>query len=115
MKCVQVSLIVSIDGPICALFIYRATDCLEDMSQSAIVHDGIFGFGDEKQNIQSEKAFEEAAAKGFRPCASIPLHFPATRLPTKMDEQATDVGILRSCMQEDERYQPECHFPLERL
>ncbi|KAH9985885.1 SNF2 family N-terminal domain-containing protein [Russula compacta] len=43
-------------------------DCLEDMSQSAIVHDGIFGFGDERQNILVEKQFEEAAAKGFRPC-----------------------------------------------
>ncbi|KAH9958710.1 SNF2 family N-terminal domain-containing protein [Russula dissimulans] len=43
-------------------------DCLEDMSQSAIVHDGIFGFGNEQQNILAEKTFEEAAAKGFRPC-----------------------------------------------
>jgi len=75
MKCVQVSLIPPIDDPNVALLIRRATDCLEDMSQSAIVHDGIFGFGDEKQNIQTEKAFEEAAAKGFRPCASMPLHF----------------------------------------
>ena len=74
MKCVQVSLIPPINGPNVALLICRATDCLEDMSQSAIVHDGIFGFGDEKQNIQTEKAFEEAAAKGFRPCASMPLH-----------------------------------------
>ncbi|KAN0118821.1 SNF2 family N-terminal domain containing protein [Russula decolorans] len=43
-------------------------DCLEDMSQSSIAHDGIFGFGDERQNILAEKVFEEAAAKGFRPC-----------------------------------------------
>ncbi|KAI9435461.1 SNF2 family N-terminal domain-containing protein [Lactarius indigo] len=43
-------------------------DCLEDMSQSAIVHDGIFGYGDERQNNLVEKAFEEAAARGFRPC-----------------------------------------------
>ncbi|KAH9017389.1 SNF2 family DNA-dependent ATPase [Lactarius pseudohatsudake] len=43
-------------------------DCLEDMSQSAIVHDGLFGYGDERQNNFAEKAFEEAAAKGFRPC-----------------------------------------------
>ena len=47
---------------------YRGTDCLEDMSHSAIVHDGIFGFGNERQNINSEKLFEDAAAKGFRPC-----------------------------------------------
>ncbi|KAI9451415.1 SNF2 family N-terminal domain-containing protein [Lactarius psammicola] len=43
-------------------------DCLEDMSQSAIVHDGIFGYGDERQNMLAEKAFEDAQAKGFRPC-----------------------------------------------
>ena len=47
----------------------RATDCLEDMSHSAIVHDGIFGYGDERQNMLAEKAFEDAQAKGFRPCA----------------------------------------------
>ena len=50
------------------LFTWRATDCLEDMSQSAIVHDGMFGYGDERQNMLAEKAFEDAEAKGFRPC-----------------------------------------------
>ena len=74
MKCVQVSLVALIDDSNFTMFICRATDCLEDISQSAIVHDGIFGFGDERQNIQTEKAFEEAAAKGFRPCASMLLH-----------------------------------------
>ncbi|KAF8263933.1 SNF2 family N-terminal domain-containing protein [Lactarius quietus] len=43
-------------------------DCLEDMGNSAIVHDGIFGYGDERQNNLVEKAFEDAQAKGFRPC-----------------------------------------------
>ena len=38
------------------------------MSHSAIVHDGIFGYGDERQNMLAEKAFEDAQAKGFRPC-----------------------------------------------
>jgi hypothetical protein len=98
MKCVQVSLIVPIDDPNIALLIHRATDCLEDMSQSAIVHDGIFGLGDEKQNIQSEKAFEEAAAKGFRPCAFLRPCLPPTCIPTNECEQATDVVILRSGM-----------------
>ena len=102
MKCVQVSLIAPIDDASFALFISRATDCLEDMNQSAIVHDGIFGFGDEKQNMQVEKAFEEAAAKGFRPCASMLLHFPPACIPTKMGKQAADARILRSEMQEDE-------------
>jgi len=48
MKCVQVSLIASIDDPKLVLFIYRGTDFLEVLSQSMIVHAGIFGFGDEK-------------------------------------------------------------------
>ncbi|KAF8498962.1 kinase-like domain-containing protein [Russula emetica] len=52
----------------CMRHAQRATDCLEDMSQSAIAHDGIFGFGDEKQNILAKKEFEEVAAKGSRPC-----------------------------------------------
>jgi len=47
------------------------------MNQSAIAHDGIFGYGDEKQNILAEKQFEEAAAKGFRPCTPAHRHHPA--------------------------------------
>jgi hypothetical protein len=50
------------------------------MRQSAIAHDGIFGFGDERQNILVEKEFEEAAAKGFRPCTST-KHHPSFSLP----------------------------------
>ena len=61
------------------------TDCLDDISQSAIVHDGIFGFGDEQQNMRVEKLFEDAAAKGFRPCTSMP--FPLTHIPN------TKIGI----------------------
>ncbi|KAF8503825.1 hypothetical protein F5888DRAFT_1864757 [Russula emetica] len=57
------------------------------MSQSAIAHDGIFGFGDEKQNILAEKEFEEAAAKGSRPCTSTNHHplfppSPVYRIPS---------------------------------
>jgi hypothetical protein len=47
---VQVSLTLDVSREL-ALFILRSTDCLEDMRQSAIAHDGIFGYGDEKQNI----------------------------------------------------------------
>ncbi|KAF8134681.1 SNF2 family N-terminal domain-containing protein [Mycena galopus ATCC 62051] len=43
-------------------------DCTLDLSNSPIAHDGIFGEGDEKQNLAAEKAYEEAAAKGLRPC-----------------------------------------------
>ena len=52
------------------------------MSQSAIVHDGIFGFGDERQNMLVEKEFEDAAAKGFRPC-TLAAHPPSLpRIPS---------------------------------
>ncbi|KAJ6476379.1 SNF2 family DNA-dependent ATPase [Mycena sanguinolenta] len=43
-------------------------DCTLDLSNSAIAHDGIFGEGNEKQNLAAEKEYEEAAAKGLRPC-----------------------------------------------
>ncbi|KAJ6490225.1 SNF2 family DNA-dependent ATPase [Mycena vitilis] len=43
-------------------------DCTLDLSNSPIAHDGIFGEGDEKQNAAQEKRYEEAAAKGLRPC-----------------------------------------------
>ncbi|KAJ7085372.1 SNF2 family DNA-dependent ATPase [Mycena belliarum] len=43
-------------------------DCTLDLSNSPIAHDGIFGQGDEKQNLEMEKAYETAAAKGLRPC-----------------------------------------------
>ncbi|KAJ7024175.1 SNF2 family DNA-dependent ATPase [Mycena alexandri] len=43
-------------------------DCTLDLSNSAIAHDGIFGHGNEKQNAAAEKEYEEAAAKGLRPC-----------------------------------------------
>jgi hypothetical protein len=58
------------------LFTRRATDCLEDMGNSAIVHNGIFGYGDEGQNIAAEKAFEDAQARGFRPCAFLSFLTP---------------------------------------
>ncbi|KAI0270502.1 P-loop containing nucleoside triphosphate hydrolase protein [Gloeopeniophorella convolvens] len=53
---------------IMAGFFSAGTKYALDMSQSAIAHDGIFGYGNEQQNIQAEKVFEDAAAKGLRPC-----------------------------------------------
>ncbi|KAG6856050.1 hypothetical protein H0H87_008064 [Tephrocybe sp. NHM501043] len=43
-------------------------DCLMDLRNSAIVHNGIFGEGSEKENIEAEKEYESAAARGYRPC-----------------------------------------------
>ncbi|KAJ7145709.1 SNF2 family N-terminal domain-containing protein [Mycena epipterygia] len=43
-------------------------DCTLDLSNSPIAHDGIFGEGNEKQNLELEKEYENAAAKGLRPC-----------------------------------------------
>jgi hypothetical protein len=86
------------------VFIQRITDCLEDISQSAIVHDGIFGFGDERQNMLVEKQFEDAAAKGFRPCTLAshhPLFFSLPRIPSWCNELLL-TWVLRSGVQEDE-------------
>ncbi|KAG6868140.1 hypothetical protein C0993_007214, partial [Termitomyces sp. T159_Od127] len=38
------------------------------VSNSAIAHDGIFGQGNEKENLRAEKEYETGAAKGYRPC-----------------------------------------------
>ncbi|KAF8921264.1 SNF2 family N-terminal domain-containing protein [Mucidula mucida] len=43
-------------------------DCLLDMRNAPAAHDGIFGEGTEKENLAVEKKFEDAAAKGYRPC-----------------------------------------------
>ncbi|KAI0798158.1 SNF2 family N-terminal domain-containing protein [Abortiporus biennis] len=43
-------------------------DCMMDLKQAPISHDGIFGYGDEKANMEIEKQFETAAAQGLRPC-----------------------------------------------
>ncbi|EAU87720.1 hypothetical protein CC1G_08756 [Coprinopsis cinerea okayama7 len=43
-------------------------DCMLNTRNGTITHDGIFGYGTEKENQEAEKAFEEAAAKGYRPC-----------------------------------------------
>ncbi|KZV69422.1 hypothetical protein PENSPDRAFT_676105 [Peniophora sp. CONT] len=43
-------------------------DCMLNLQNSNVEHNGIFGQGDEKQTAQVEKKFEEAYAKGLRPC-----------------------------------------------
>ncbi|KAF8890769.1 SNF2 family N-terminal domain-containing protein [Infundibulicybe gibba] len=43
-------------------------DCSLNLSNSPIVHDGIFGHGNEKENLAIEKEYEKAVAKGYRPC-----------------------------------------------
>ncbi|KAL0066241.1 hypothetical protein AAF712_006672 [Marasmius tenuissimus] len=44
------------------------SDCAEDLRNAPIDHNGIFGYGSEKENIEAERRFEEASAKGWRPC-----------------------------------------------
>nr|GAT50264.1 SNF2 family DNA-dependent ATPase [Mycena chlorophos] len=43
-------------------------DCTLEVRNAPIAHNGIFGEGDERQNNAREKEYEEAAAKGLRPC-----------------------------------------------
>ncbi|KAH0579625.1 hypothetical protein H2248_002475 [Termitomyces sp. 'cryptogamus'] len=43
-------------------------DCLLNLQNSAIAHDGIFGQGSENGNLQVEREYETGAAKGYRPC-----------------------------------------------
>ncbi|KAG6902647.1 hypothetical protein C0995_013772 [Termitomyces sp. Mi166 len=43
-------------------------DCLLNLQNAAIAHDGIFGQGNEKENLEAEKEYETGAAKGYRPC-----------------------------------------------
>ncbi|KAH7882695.1 SNF2 family N-terminal domain-containing protein [Phlebopus sp. FC_14] len=43
-------------------------DCLLELSNSPIAHNGEFGHGTEQENIRAEKEYEAAAAKGHRPC-----------------------------------------------
>ncbi|THV01709.1 hypothetical protein K435DRAFT_836766 [Dendrothele bispora CBS 962.96] len=44
------------------------SECVLDIRNSAIEHNGIFGEGNEKENMEIERKFEEANAKGWRPC-----------------------------------------------
>ncbi|EKM76597.1 hypothetical protein AGABI1DRAFT_78341 [Agaricus bisporus var. burnettii JB137-S8] len=43
-------------------------DCTLNLKNSAFEHDGIFGYGNEKQNDAVEKMYEMAQVKGWRPC-----------------------------------------------
>ncbi|KAI6030080.1 SNF2 family N-terminal domain-containing protein [Pisolithus marmoratus] len=43
-------------------------DCLLELSNSAITHDGEFGHGSEQENMRREREYEIASAKGYRPC-----------------------------------------------
>ncbi|KAF5337985.1 hypothetical protein D9758_014335 [Tetrapyrgos nigripes] len=43
-------------------------DCMLDLKNSPIEHNGIFGEGNERENMEIERKFEEANAKGWRPC-----------------------------------------------
>jgi hypothetical protein len=92
----------------------RATDCLEDMGNSAIVHDGIFGYGDEGQNMAAEKAFEDAQARGFRPCSVSSSSF-CRLCVSHLLWACPDGRQARSGLQENERHPSELHPPFQCL
>ncbi|KAF5376123.1 hypothetical protein D9615_007674 [Tricholomella constricta] len=43
-------------------------DCLLELQNSPIAHNGIFGEGNERENLAAEREYEAGAAKGYRPC-----------------------------------------------
>ncbi|KIK57545.1 hypothetical protein GYMLUDRAFT_203637 [Collybiopsis luxurians FD-317 M1] len=43
-------------------------ECILDLRNSPMQHNGIFGEGTEKENLEEEKRFEDANAKGYRKC-----------------------------------------------
>ncbi|KAJ3930944.1 MAG: SNF2 family DNA-dependent ATPase [Lentinula lateritia] len=43
-------------------------DCVLDIRNSPMEHNGIFGEGTERENLEAERKFEEANAKGHRKC-----------------------------------------------
>ncbi|KAK0228592.1 SNF2 family DNA-dependent ATPase [Armillaria fumosa] len=43
-------------------------DCLLDIRNAPIAHNGEFGNGSEKENLAAEKKYEAAVTKGHRPC-----------------------------------------------
>ncbi|KAF9528788.1 SNF2 family N-terminal domain-containing protein [Crepidotus variabilis] len=43
-------------------------DCTLELMNSPIVHDGVFGTGNEKENLAVEKEYELGVARGWRPC-----------------------------------------------
>ncbi|KAJ4480950.1 SNF2 family DNA-dependent ATPase [Lentinula aciculospora] len=43
-------------------------ECILNIRNSPMEHDGIFGEGTERENLEAEKKFEEANAKGHRKC-----------------------------------------------
>ncbi|KAL0564202.1 hypothetical protein V5O48_017851 [Marasmius crinis-equi] len=43
-------------------------DCAEDLRNAPMDHNGVFGYGSEKENIEAERRFDEANSKGWRPC-----------------------------------------------
>lgn len=67
-------------------------DCLLELSNSAIMHDGEFGLGSEQENMRQEKEYEIASAKGYRPC-------PACKKMSDLTQQS----VFKSCAFEPDR------------
>ncbi|KAI6115018.1 SNF2 family N-terminal domain-containing protein [Pisolithus croceorrhizus] len=67
-------------------------DCLLELSNSAIMHDGEFGHGTEQENMRQEKEYEVATAKGYRPC-------PVCKKMSDLTQQ----WVFKSCAFEPDR------------
>ncbi|KAI6022956.1 P-loop containing nucleoside triphosphate hydrolase protein [Pisolithus microcarpus] len=67
-------------------------DCLLELSNSAIMHDGEFGHGTEQENMRQEKEYELATAKGYRPC-------PVCKKMSDLTQQ----WVFKSCAFEPDR------------
>ncbi|EGO02949.1 hypothetical protein SERLA73DRAFT_103014 [Serpula lacrymans var. lacrymans S7.3] len=67
-------------------------DCIMDLKNAPIAHDGQFGHGNEKENLKLEKEYELAVAKGFRPCPTC----------KKMNDFSPNKVFISSAFEPDE-------------
>ncbi|KJA22647.1 hypothetical protein HYPSUDRAFT_87246 [Hypholoma sublateritium FD-334 SS-4] len=72
-------------------------DCILEISNAAIAHDGIFGYGSEKENLAAEKEYEAASAKGHRPC-------PTCKKMTDLKDRAFKASAFEPTEEEVEAY-----------
>ncbi|ESK86005.1 snf2 family dna-dependent atpase [Moniliophthora roreri MCA 2997] len=85
-------------------------DCTLDLKNSPIDHDGIFGEGTEKENIEAERRFEDASAKGHRPCPTCKrmLDMSATKIFKSMAFEPTEEELTK---QAEAKRKAKAHRP----